>query len=110
MRLNKEWYDWLKIKSAKRIQGDGYVIEIISPSTVKYREGERTLTLSTEPLMHDNNGDKHGWTLVVYVQQPLKWDEPAMVMSPSEADRVMARIQEGLNKKVGRYDFVDRSN
>ena len=103
MRLNRERYDWLRNKSAKRVQGDGYIIEIISPFTIRYHEGERTLTLSTEPLMQDSNGDKRRWILAVYVQQPLTWDEGAeLVMSRSEAETVMARIEEGLKRKVGR--------
>ncbi len=111
MLVNRKWYDWLKNTSAKRVQGDGYIIEVVSPSTVRYREGERTLTLSTEPLMQDSHGQKRKWILAVYVQRPLKWDGRAnLVVSPSEADRVMARIEEGLKKKVGRYEIVDRSD
>lgn len=111
MWIKQRWYDWLRDKSAKRVKGDGYLIEIISPSTVRYREEGRTLTLSTEPLMHDSHGHKRKWILAVYVPRPLKWDERAdLAMNPSEADRVMARIEEGLKKKVGLYEIVDRAN
>src|SRR5260370_9116075 len=101
MLVNRKWYDWLKNTSAKRVQGDGYIIEVVSPSTVRHREGERTLTLSTEPLMQDSHGQKRKRLLAVYVQRPLNWHGGAnLVVSPSEAAQVLATIQDALKKKL----------
>ncbi|MGA9963848.1 MAG: Imm74 family immunity protein [Terriglobales bacterium] len=108
MALSAKAYRWLKDITAQHFRGEGYVIDIITPSAVRYREATRTITLSTEPLMMNDQKDKKGWVLEVYVHRPLQWDNPNQgeVADPVEEALILARVEAGLKAKVGRYQFT----
>jgi hypothetical protein len=107
MALSPKAYQWLKDVTAQHFRGEGYVIDIISHSAVRYREATRAITLSTEPLMVGDEKQKQGWVLEVYVHRPLQWDNPSQgeVTDPLEEELILARVEEGLKAKVGKYRF-----
>ena len=107
MALSAKAYKWLQDLTAQHFRGEGYVIDIISHSAVRYREASRTITLSTEPLMMDEKS-KNAWVLEVYVHRPLQWDNPSHgeVTDPVEEELILARVEAGLKAKVGRYQFA----
>ena len=107
MALSPKTYRWFQDITAQHFHGEGYVIDIISHSAVRYREAARTITLSTEPLMAEDEKHGKGWVLEVYVHRPLQWDHPSQgeVTDPLEEELILARVEEGLKAKVGKYRF-----
>jgi hypothetical protein len=92
---------------ADHFYGDGYVIDIISHSAIRYREGGRSTTLSTEPLMRSTDSDRKEWILRVYVRHPLKWDgldQPGI--SIAQERLILGRIEQGLKAKSKSYELV----
>ena len=107
MALSAKAYRWLQDITAQHFRREGYVIDIIGHSAIRYRESSRSITLSTEPLMIDERGKK-AWVLEVYVHRPLQWDDQdhAEVTDPVEEELILARVEAGLKAKVGRYQFA----
>jgi hypothetical protein len=86
--LSPKAYRWWTNFTATHHYGDGYTVDFISHSAVRYREEARSITLSSEPLTRPHDGGKTDWVLAVYVHRPLKWDEPILgeVTDPVEEE------------------------
>jgi hypothetical protein len=73
------------------VPGDGYIVEIILPAVVRYREPTRTLTFGCDPTSA---------YLGIYVETPVTWDnEEKEPLSQPEFDLIMSRIKAALAKK-----------
>jgi hypothetical protein len=91
---------------ATHFHGDGFIVDIISRSAVRYREGSHAITLSTEPLQTKGK-KKAEWMLAVYLHRPLRWDEDSQsVGGEVREELIVSRIELALKSKVGRYKFV----
>jgi hypothetical protein len=91
--------------TATHFYGDGYIVDFISHSAVRYRDGKHSVTLSAEPVMIEEVGGTSGWVLEVYLHRPLRWDESTDDSVPDE-QTILPRIEIALKSKVGRYQFV----
>jgi hypothetical protein len=97
----RAWRNFL----ATHFYGDGFIVDIVSHSAVKYREGSRSITFSTEPLQI--KGKKDDWVLAVYVHRPLKWDgDVEGAVRDDQEELILSRIELALKSKVGRYEMV----
>jgi hypothetical protein len=107
MALSPKTYRWFQDITAQHFRGEGYVIDIIGHSAVRYREASRTITLSTEPLTLDDEKHNKGWVLEVYVHRPLQWDNRSQgeVTDLLQEELILARVEEGLKANVGKYRF-----
>jgi hypothetical protein len=100
----KVWQNLLAI----HFRGDGFIVDIISHSAIRYREGARSITLSTEPRQIEDNGKKADWVLAVYVHRPLRWDDAGggEVSDPAQERSILSRIELALRSKVSKYEFM----
>ena len=73
---------------------DGYSVEILTRSLIKYREGPRALTVSSETLLPPAG-------LAVYTSTILRWDPPhdAEPISGDERRRVVDNIVAALGSQ-----------
>ncbi len=102
--LSPKAYQWWENLTAIRHRGDGYSVDLIPPSAVRYREAGRSITFSSEPLWQEKNT----FVLAVYIHRPLKWDEPDLgeVSDATQETTILARVETALKAKIGRYELV----
>jgi len=99
MKLNDRAEAILKKLHARRVNGDGYVVEIIMPAVIRYCETGRTLTFGLEP-----NGSR----VDIYVETPATWDNESEPMSQLEVELAISRIKAALIKKKLNYELFYR--
>ena len=96
-------------KKAKRVDCDGYVVYMFFPHAVRYEQPDRTLTLSSEPLLDEDERGKRGWLRGIYLPSTLRWDD-GVVVSPAESKLILDRLSSALRKKSEHYKFVYRDD
>ena len=73
---------------------------------MRYREGNRSITLSSEPLLIEKGREKR-WILAVYIPRQLRWDESGEgLIEPSQEQRIIERITDALRRKVGEFRIL----
>ena len=93
----REWLERLAI----HYSGDGYAVEFLSPSAVKYLERGRSITFSSEPLARTLSDGKTSWVLTVYIHYPLRWDDPPgeEITDAKEEQAILFRLETALKAK-----------
>ena len=106
--LSPKAYRWWQNFTATHYRANGYTVDFISHSAVRYREGERSITFSSEPLDRTFGSGKSNWVLAVYVHRPLTWDEPhpSEITDPAEENAILSRVQTALKSKIGKYELI----
>lgn len=99
MKLDAKAEALLKKLHTRRVEGDGYAVEVIMPMVVRYRKGAKSLTLGCEPRRS---------ALDIYVEAPVAWDDESEPMTRLELDEAISRIKRALAEKKLRYEFFYR--
>lgn len=91
-----------------RYSGDGYAVDILSHSAVKYLQGGRSITFSSEPLARTSRDGKARWVLTLYVRRPLRWDdsEGREITDADEERAILSRVETALKAKIGDYELA----
>jgi len=84
---------------AVRYSGDGYAVEFLSHSAVKYLEHGRSITFSSEPLARTLSDGETRWVLMVHIHYPLRWDDPhgGEITDADEEQAILSRLETALN-------------
>lgn len=101
MKLYRVWRDLTAIG----FHGHGYKVDFASNgAAVKYHEGSRSITLSSEPVAQGGAQ----WMLDVYIHRALKWDSPSEeeVTDTAQEELILSRVEAALKAKIGKYRFV----
>ena len=106
--LPPDAYRRWKERLAIRYSGDGYAVDFLSPSAVKYHQGGRSITFSSEPLARTLRDGKTRWVLTVYVHRPLRWDESdgREITGADEEQAILSRLETALKAKIGDYELA----
>jgi len=98
---------WLE-RLALRYSGDGYTVEFLSHSAVKYVEHDRSITFSSEPFARTLSNGKTRWVLTVYIHYPLRWDDPngGEITDADEERAILSRLETALKTKKGEYEIT----
>ena len=93
---------------AVRYSGDGYAVEFVSYSGVRYLENDRSMTFSSEPLARTSDDGKTSWVLTVYIRRPLRWDDPdgGEITDADEEEAILSRLETALKAKIGEYELT----
>jgi hypothetical protein len=97
---------WLE-RLAIRYSGDGYTVEFLSHSAVKYIEHGRSITFSSEPLTRTLSDGKTHWVLTVHIHYPLRWDDPdgGEITDADKEQAILSRLETVLKAK-GKYELT----
>jgi hypothetical protein len=105
---------WDKVLAGVRTEtlaGNGYTIELMLPWAVRYRAGDRVLTVPSD--LRPKRTDDHWWTWFTgwytpfYLESPMLWDDEKVPMSVSEAETALTRLKEFLDKRLKKkYRFL----
>jgi hypothetical protein len=102
------WPD-LDERRAKRIEGNGFTIYLFFPHGVRYRDAAHVLTLSSEPLLEEDERKKRRWLRGIYLPSSLRWDDGVSVTSVDE-QLVLERMKAALQEKAEHYKFIQRDD
>jgi hypothetical protein len=106
MQVDPKLEAYLATRSARRVRGEDYTVEIFTPDILRYRTQSRTLTLSTEFWKGEGGWWKKNWKLVVYVPRSISWDNEQSSLGPQESKAILSRIGEAVAQKIGNYEFI----
>ena len=100
----RRWQERLAI----RYSGDGYAVNFVSHSAVKYVQGDKSITFSSEPLARTLSDGKTRWVLTVYVHCPLTWDgsDGGEITDADEEQAILSRLETALKAKIGDYELA----
>jgi hypothetical protein len=79
------------------------VIDFLSYTEVRYREGSRSITFSAEII--EDKGHPKRWGLAVYIPQQLRWDngDQSEAIAASKKRLILSRLGTALKAKVDFY-------
>ena len=100
-----ERYRRWKELTARHYRGKGFIVDFLSYTDVRYREGTRSITLSSEISKMESAG-KERLGLAVYVPEPLRWDGGEELANANEQRLILSRLEAALQAKAAPYRML----
>ena len=101
MRTDDAMENLLRSVKAQITKGDGYSVSFMLPFGIRYCTADKRLTLLTE--VKQRNRWLFSSFFAVYVESPITWDNEDEPLPPHEAERVITRIKEALDKRLNKH-------